>query len=343
MRILFRPSNTHGQWQDATVQEESATTFAIVGITAGDTYDFCLLYTHSTYMSSPATIVNSYYVVGRTAAPAALSNLSLAVVGGQALLRWDLPADLDVQIGGWIVFRHSPLMSGATWPDSTSLARAVNGDQTHCYMPLKPGTYLARVYDSGARASAGVASVSTSQASALAFTPVDDLIEDPTFAGVKDDCEVVSSALQLIGGDFDTVTDTDALADWDQGGIGIVSTGTYHFDAGMDFGSVRPIRLTSHITIQAINPYDTIDERANNVDDWADIDGTAGAVVDASVWGQFTNDNPAATPTWGPWVRIDANEITARAVGNVECRMSSEDVTFNLAISELRLNAEQVS
>jgi hypothetical protein len=42
-------------------------------------------------------------------------------------------------------------------------------------------------------------------------------------------------------------------------------------------------------------------------------------------------------------VRIDANEITARAVGNLECRLRSDDTTFNLRISELRLIAEQVS
>ena len=27
------------------------------------------------------------------------------------------------------------------------------------------------------------------------------------------------------------------------------------------------------------------------------------------------------TPTWGPWIRIDAAEVTARAIGEIECRL----------------------
>ena len=77
-------------------------------------------------------------------------------------------------------------MDATLWPNSTSLARAVTGDQTHVYLPLKPGTYFARVYDADGRPSSGFAYVSTKQASVLAFAPVDDVQEDPTFSRHQD-------------------------------------------------------------------------------------------------------------------------------------------------------------
>src|SRR5512147_2012386 len=216
--IFYRLQGTDANWQQATVKQETATTVIVTGLQSGETYDFRLLYRQSSYLSSPATTVNAYYVIGRTNPPADLQNLTIAVVGGQALLRWDLPTDLDVQIGGYIMFRHSPDMNATLWPNSTSIAQAVTGDQTHVYAPLKPGTYFARVYDADGRPSSGFSYVSTKQASVLAFASVDDLQEDPTFSGTKTNCEVVDDGLMLSGSDWDSVPDVDALPEWDIAG-----------------------------------------------------------------------------------------------------------------------------
>ena len=158
-------------WQVATVQDETGSSARITGPQAGEAYDFVLQYTHPSYLSSRATTLNGYYVIGRVAAPAELQNLSLAIVGGQALLMWSLPEELDVQYGGWIMFRHSPDLAATLWPNTTSLAQAVIGEQTHVYMPLKPGTYFARTYDADGRPSTGFTSISTTQASLLTFSP----------------------------------------------------------------------------------------------------------------------------------------------------------------------------
>jgi hypothetical protein len=340
--VLFKPTNTDGQWQQATVQEETPASVAIIGVDAGTTYDFRLQRAHPNYLSSPATAVNAYHVIGREAPPAGLQNLTIAAVGGQALLRWDLPADLDVQYGGWIAFRHTPVMSSATWPNSTSIGNAVNGDQTHVWLPLKPGTYLARVYDCDDRESETTAQITTKQASVLNFASVSDRIEDPGFSGTKTNCEMASGALQLSTGNFDAVADVDSLADWDSAGSVVVPSGTYAFAGGLDFTTVKHIRLTSHLKTQAVNLYDMIDGE-DDIDSPSDFDGTSGAPVDASVWGKLTDDDPAGSPTWGEFMRIDACEINARAVGQLECRLTSDDPTYNIQVLELRLAAEQVT
>ena len=152
LHVLYKLTGTAGNWQVATVQDETGSSARITGPQAGEAYDFVLQYTHPSYLSSRATTLNGYYVIGRVAAPAELQNLSLAIVGGQALLMWSLPEELDVQYGGWIMFRHSPDLAATLWPNTTSLAQAVIGEQTHVYMPLKPGTYFARTYDADGRA-----------------------------------------------------------------------------------------------------------------------------------------------------------------------------------------------
>ena len=258
--VLYRISATNAGWQVATIQEETTASVAIVGLPSGETYDFQLRYTHPNYLSSPATTVTSHYVAGRTTAPAVLRNLSLAIVGGQALLMWALPAEIDVQYGGWVMFRHSPDMDATLWPNSTSLAQAVVGEQTHVYMPLKPGTYFARTYDADGRASTDFASVSTKQASLLAFSPVGGIVEDPLFTGAKTNCKLVSDYLTLTADTFDTVPDVSLLASWGVSG-GSAEAGQYNFAVGMDLGSVKRCRVTSHVNVEAINENDYWDAK----------------------------------------------------------------------------------
>ncbi|MBK8211718.1 MAG: hypothetical protein IPK78_18965 [Rhodospirillales bacterium] len=240
------------------------------------------------------------------------------------------------------MFRHSPTMDATLWPDSTSLARAVVGDQTHVYLPLKPGTYFARVYDADGRASLGVGYVSTKQASVLAFAPLGDVEEAPTFSGVKSNCEVVDDGLMLTSEDFDSIPDVDAEPSWDVSG-GVAASGLYTFAAGIDLGSVTLARVTSHLLLEAVNEFDFWDARIGEIDSWPDIDGTLGASVDASIYGRLTDDDPAGSPSWGAFTRVDSAEINARGIGQLECRLSTADRAFNLWLTELRVKAEEVA
>jgi hypothetical protein len=153
---------------------------------------------------------------------------------------------------------------------------------------------------------------------------------------------VVDGALQLTSGSFDTVADVDSIGDWDAAGAGVETTGLYALGAGLDFTTVHRVRLTSHLKTQAVNVYDSIDGD-DDIDSPSDVDGTTGAPVDASLWGRLTDDDPAGAPTWGEFMRIDSAEITARAVGQLECRLTSDDPTYNIQVLELRLVAEVVA
>lgn len=339
-RVQFRQSNTDAQFTDATIQESAPNYIKIIGIDSGITYDFRITRTHPDYLTSAAASVKGYTVIGRSEPPDALQNLSVASAGGQALLQWDLPGDLDVQYGGWIIFRHSPLLTGASWANSTTIGRAVSGDQTIAYLPLKPGTYLATVYDVDGNPS-DVTSISTKQASVLTFVTEASIQEDPTFSGTKIGCEVVDDNLQLIAGDFDSSLSVDAEPDWDLTGSFVLGSGTYEFALGMDFGSVKSVRLTLHIKVEAENLVDEIDGD-DLWDSLNDVDGVSGAPVDAQVYGKITDDDPAGTPTWSDFIKMDSIEVNCRAVGELECRMTTTNSNFNIHVSELRLIAERL-
>lgn len=338
--VEMRLTGTDGEWREATIQESTPSIIKITGVESGLVYDFRITRRHRDYLSSPSTQVNGYRVIGRADPPQALQELSVVAVGGQALLRWKLPIDLDVQVGGWILFRYSPALIGATWGNSTSIGRAVSGDQTSVYLPLKAGTYMARVFDADGMQS-DVAYVSTKQSSVLTFVTEATITENPTFAGTKFQCEVVSNMLQLTAGDFDAVPDVDVLPDWDLAGSYVVGSGTYHFANSMNFGSVKKVRLTLHLLMQAVNLVDQIDSD-ELWDSTEDVDGTDNAPVDAEVFGKITDDDPGGSPTWSDFIRMDSFDAECRAVGQLECRMTTTDPTFNIQVTELGLLAERL-
>lgn len=252
------------------------------------------------------------------AAPSALTGLGIQTAGGIAILRWEPAADLDVRIGGRILIRHSEQASGI-WANSTRLDE-VPGGTGLAAVPLKPGAYLLRARDSTGNVGP-VALVPSDGAQALAFAPLAALVADPVFAGTKTGLAVDAGTLTLV----------DPAV-----------PGLYAFAAGLDFGSPRAIRLRSEIRLSAIAIGTGIDDRTEPIDTWADFDGTDGAEVDAAIEVRLTGDDPAASPAWSDWARVDSSETRARAI-EARARIASGSGDFNVAVSRLRLHAEEVA
>jgi hypothetical protein len=275
-------------------------------------------------------------IFGRSLPPVALSNVTLQSAGGLAVLKWQLHDDLDVRIGGSVGIRHSAAFV-PTWLNSVSMD-IVPGSTTIAVVPLRPGAYILRAKD--ADGNLGPESViSTDGIQALPFAPVTSLVEEPSFTGTKTDCVFIEGLLQISAATLiDDWPEIDTVQDFDNVG-GRLAQATYNFAAGMDFGSVRNVRLRPHIIMSSFATLDLIDARIGNIDDWLFFDGPGGGEVDVWVEARLTNDNPAGSPVWGKWKRIDGSEVTARAV-QARAIMRSEDPTFSPAISELRLIAD---
>jgi hypothetical protein len=266
-------------------------------------------------------------ILGLTAPPAGLDNITLQTAGGLAILKWSRSVDPDVRVGGNIVIRHSKEAT-ATWADSYSMDR-VSGGEAIAVVPLKPGTYLIRAEDSGGRAGPETR-VSTKGAQALAFSTLAYLQAEPGFVGPKSDLQVTGASLTLATTTVDNVTQVTTLE------------GQYSFAAGLDLGAVKRVRLRSEIGVAALALNDRIDARTALMDTWADFDGSAGAEIDVLFEIRETDDDPSASPVWGPWGRLDNHEIEARAV-EARAHLSTKDASYAPIVSQLRLYADEVA
>jgi hypothetical protein len=223
-----------------------------------------------------------------------------------------------VRIGGKYVFRYSPTTTDG-WGNSTSIGNAAPGNTNHAVLPLKPGVYLIKAEDSSGLQSSDAASVIVTQDTIIALSLVSTITQDPTFSGTKTNCTVSGGALSL--------TDTTL-------------PGTYTFSSFMDLTTVQRVRLTSRIQAVVINPLDTIDSRTANIDTWTDFDGTSSADADAIVFVRSTQTDPAGSPVWTAWNRLDSGEFVARGF-QFKVELVSYDSTFNISISELSVKAEK--
>jgi hypothetical protein len=286
---------------------------------------------------------SSTEITGLAAPPVALTNVELSCVSSLAVLTWDQSTDLDVRIGGKIEIRHSSATSGATWSDSVSLGKALNGTATVAILPLINGTYLIRAVDSSGIAS-DVQSFSTDGETALAYSTVGQVQAHPLWLGTKVDVAVTpANKLKLVGADtIDDWPDVDSVVNFDIGSSGIDDAGTYYFSAGIDAGSVTRQRLTRLITAEMTAPLDFVDSRSENIDLWADFDGTYAAAGDCKVYVRWTDDDPAGSPTWSGWEYLTVNEYNHRAF-EFKAELSVNDPAYNIELSELSVTAQEIA
>jgi hypothetical protein len=274
--------------------------------------------------------------------PADLTGLQVQAIGGMAYVSWDQPADLDVRFGGQIEFRHTPQTVSPVWSASTGIGSAVPGSSTFAVLPLKPGTYLAKATDAGGRYSAGAAVAVAQQATAVGFVPITNATEHPGFTGARVNAVVTSGTVRLDStGLIDPRASFDAIADLDALG-GIAATGRYDFATAIDLGLVRACRLTGRISAVVVNTLDFVDARSAALDAWLDFDGVSGNEADAWIEVRQTDDNPGGTPTWTAWRRLDSGEFRARAF-QFRVQLRTLDPSFNIHISELSVNADEVA
>jgi len=280
-------------------------------------------------------------VGGKEKIPDALEGLTIACLGNLALLRWQLHQELDVRIGGRVLFRHAPVMSGASWGSATGIGDGVPGGSTIAVLPLKAGSYLARVYDAQGIASEP-AIVTTAGATVLEFGPVQSIEEHPQFLGDAVGCAALDGSLRLIGNALvDDIVLIDDVSSLD--GLGGVRVGgTYGFSAGMDFTTPRRVRLLSVVGAQCFNVVDVVDAREQPVDDWLDVDGVDVGAADATVWFSETDDDPAnPDAVWSDWNRLDAADVFTRGL-RFQLRLESRDTDVNIYVSHLAVHAEEV-
>ena len=132
----------------------SSTELEILDTTAG-VYDFRIVSLNALFEPSATPATLEFNAVGKTAVPAAPSNLSFETINqNSGRLRWDITTELDVKLGGKVNIKHSSLTDGSgTWNNSVELIPAKSGVQTEAIIPMVAGEVLVAFEDSGGRVS----------------------------------------------------------------------------------------------------------------------------------------------------------------------------------------------
>ena len=300
----------------------------------------------------------NFQLQGKTAAPAAVTNFSMIPVNGQARLTWTQAADLDVRVGGYVRLRHSPNLSGVTWPTSTSISEQIAGSATEAYADLKAGTYSAKFVDSGGRESLTAALIEFTKADLQNVEIVGALgsTEDPSFSGTKtnltvdtanNELELATTGNELSGiGAFDLEDGNALLLEDDndltlQGDSELHTSGTYVFNSGNTFtlSDVFSLQLDSTLRARSFFPYG---ERLDDEPDFdliTDFDGAAPNTCDVKLFIRTTQDDPAGSPTFTSWRRFNNAEFKARGY-QVKAEFSTGGPQEQIAVDQLRIQAQ---
>ncbi len=342
LEVQQRITGSNEPFYNSSVVLRNREIVRIGDVSTGETFDFRVRW------NSPEKLIPSAYtqstptlIVGFSTPPQPLVNITLSVFGGQVFVRWDEPQELDVRFGGTVKFRHSPDLVAPLWQESVGIGQAVNARTLFATLPLKPGTYLARVFDSDGNPST-IVTVSTKQASVLEFANVDTLDEAPSFLGTHVNTVTIDGGLQLDGTALlDSVPDFDSIINFDSLDGGVELSGTYTFNLGFDLTTVKRVRLTTRVTAQSVDINTLIDSRTELMDTWEDFDGTTQAEADLIVEVRHTDDDPSGSPTWTTYERLDSAEFSARGF-SFRAKLFTKDPSFNIICTVLGVDVEEV-
>jgi len=292
--------------------------------------------------SPPAS--SSFTVIGKTAPPAALTTLEISPIDAKtAELGWSPATDLDVLLGGKIIIRHTPNTATPEWQYSNDIVPAVAGNATKAIVPLLPGTYLVKPEDStGNRAYDAIAVQVTlpEPQSPLTITTFDEANTTPPFQGnrtnmfydIDQDALILDQSIFIdqlaANGDFDALPSLDIMGD-------VAPLGEYAFSANLDLGNVFDIDIRADISTRTFLPGDSWDERLQDVDLWADIDGENLDRVNAALYVRTTTGDPDANnPVFTDWQPIINGTRQGRGF---EFKMVAQsfDVAQNIRVDEL--------
>lgn len=315
--IKIRETGTT-QFRSATVIESSPEQVILTGLQDNTRYDIHIRYrrAESNAISLPLQL-NNLLFIGGGGLPSQVTGFKINVIDGSAILEWD--RNLDIDISHYII-KFSGVFSGATWGTAQGLKDKIF--ETRITVPFQSGTYLIKAVDYFGNESENATAIITYDQGNVRNV-VEELIENPTWDGVKDNTIITDERLTLRG--------IDAL-------------GYYYFEDTIDLGAVFTSFVSSTIVAGGTYINNIFDETdiftmsdvfgvgENNVftiDDIfivEDIFGIGNNGWEVQLQFRTTQDDTTSSPTWTEWEDF--------SVGNYEFR----GVEFRLILTSLESN-----
>lgn len=288
----------------------------------------------------------THQVVGKTAPPSDVTNLTGNLIGNQYLLTWDAVPDLDLS---YYRVRYAGPDSGGNYENSVSLVPKVSRPATSVFVAARSGTYFVKAVDKLGLASLNPTTiVLDSNISAVeALNVVTTINEAPDFNGTfddtveldDDDALVLNTSLlfDALTGNFD-----DAQGLFDGGSGNVDASGFYYFANTLDLGQVYIARCTANISSIRVDYVSLFDAAAGNFDNRAgDFDGDVNAFddTDVQIEARITEDDPAGTPTWSAWQSFSVTDLKARAI-EFRAKLTTTDDQATPKVTQLSVTVD---
>jgi predicted phage tail protein len=325
--LVYRKTNGN----ETIIAGLKTNTYEITPIQEGN-YTVSLYCVDALGRKSQPAIINAI-IYGKTTPPITVQDFSIIKSSGIGIASWALQADLDVQVGGNIVIRHSPLLSGATWEDGVILD-AFAGNAISGIVPLITGTYMAKAIDSSGNWSVIFTSFIASEGMVTGFNTIETITESPSFLGSKSNTASFNGILQLSS--TETIGSTPGnISTWQKLSSlgGISPSGTYEFNDYVDLTTVATRRLEADISARAFDTEDFISYRGL-VSGWGSISGMTINDCDATLYISTTDDDPTGAPNWTEYTPFFVGDFTCRAA-RFKLDLISQTITHNIKISQL--------
>jgi predicted phage tail protein len=300
--------------------------YEIEDVTAG-LYNIEIYSISATQILSSAPAELNVNVQGVGAPPADPTGVSLVPINeSTAIIQWDLATDLDVLVGGEVLIRHDPRAANvAEWGTSNAIVQAAAGNQTQKQVPLLEGTYFVAFRDQS-----GVRSVTPVAIEAVLPTPQPRLLvktwaeenETPPFNGTDTNLAYDAGLNALF---LDSSVDLD---------------GEYIYEDYLDLGQIYDVNIRRRIIGFPLSAGIDFDDVTGLFDDQpGKFDGDDLDQTNAVTYVRVTNDDPAGTPTWGPWNEYVNAIVRGRAI-ELKVVATTTTAQVGMAISDLGAVAE---
>ena len=334
-RVKYRYQNDN--FTTVTVQ---GTTFDILDAKTGNyQIQVSSISASGILFSEPA--LATYNVAGLGAAPSDVQDLSAIATGeDMVILTWKQAPELDVQVGGRVIIRHDPrILANADWNGSNDIVQAVAGSSTQKQVPLLPGTYFVKFEDFlGNRstiATGGEVVLPEPESRIAAKEWAEQSLATP-FSGTKTNCVYDAGETALV------LTPNLYVAPdyWETIYCAGDCGAEYQFKDAFDLGDVYDFRIRRYIVSRPLVFNTVFDNITGNFDEQSGFfDGTVADQVNVATYVRTTPDDPAGSPTWGPWTEFASGMIRGRGV-QVKAILTTETELIGVAIDELGATLE---
>jgi predicted phage tail protein len=316
------------------------TTFDILDAKTGN-YQIQVSSMSSTGLLFSEPALANYTVAGLGAAPSDVRDLSaIATSEDMLILTWKQASELDVQVGGRVIIRHDPrALASAEWNSSNDVVQAVAGSSTQKQVPLLPGTYFLKFEDFLGNRSTNATGIEVvlpePESRIAAKTWAEQSLATP-FNGTKTNCAYDSGETALVLAPSVYVSPDYWETIYCAGDCGA----EYQFQDTFDLGDVHDFRIRRYIVSRPLVFSTLFDAISGDFDAQSGFfDGTVADQINVATYVRTTLDDPAGSPTWGPWTEFVSGMIRGRGI-QVKAIFTTETELIGVAIDEIGATVE---